>query len=66
MVLSSESLSADYSHHIQKTDQGKFVLEMGPYETKEEALTWLKALEENQEITVKWHIAKRKIGKSPK
>ncbi len=53
MVLSSESLSADYSHHIQKTDQGKFVLEMGPYETKEEALTWLKALEENQEITVK-------------
>ena len=66
MALSSESLSADYPHHIQKTDQGNFVLELGPYETKEEALTWLMALEENQEIAVKWHIAKRKIGQSPK
>lgn len=55
-------LLASYS----KNRPRELCLEMGHYETKEEALTRLKALEENQEITVKWHIAKRKIGQSPK
>lgn len=51
---------------VQKTDNGKFAIQFGPYESDKEARKDLLNIEKNNDLNINLFIEKRDIGKGPK
>lgn len=60
-----ESLYSYNGVEVQKLSNGMFILQFGPFETKEEAELQLEKLSENTDLNVDFYLEARNIGEGP-
>lgn len=61
-----ESLSEYEGSEVQKVNDGTYIIQYGPFYTKEEAEAKLKKLNEDTELNIDFYLESRNIGEGPK
>lgn len=61
-----ESLFPYEGVEVQKVSNGRFIIQFGPFENKEEAELKLRELRKDENINIDFHLESRNVGEGPK